>query len=376
MKKLISCFLFLFSFTFFGTAQIGDPENDEVEFVDNLCFTITSREHIRVGYEVNTNTLTTIDKLKFINKEVTQNTHEYISNGSVTKDLHFVSHTNMYPKWYNRAYLIRTNTEGVFSYFNEDNQHYKGGWTGGLIQDNELGEYIKDPRTNETYMRTSVKSSEFDTYQENAKINGFLGNYVFYVPSQQEIQILESQGYEVDYESTTIVIKKNDISIVWDLEEHTQTYQVFSDNILIYTKVIYYSYNTVFQEYMTSKKIIATPSTFNNGDCYTHIKETVYSNYSTECNAYSRNSTESTNDEKEIIHVYPNPANEMVNIDTENFKSGKVIISNLKGETVTLRTINPKNPIMVVNTQTWKSGIYLVTIVEGNKKYSSKFIKQ
>jgi hypothetical protein len=100
------------------------------------CYQYTEEhsEKIAIANEVNLNTLNIIDKLKFKEKTLRQNYNVYFNlNGHQTVDAYFVSHENMFPKWYTPPLMIRTDEDGIKSYFSGNNPIMKDGWTGGLI---------------------------------------------------------------------------------------------------------------------------------------------------------------------------------------------------------------------------------------------------
>jgi hypothetical protein len=68
-------------------------------------------------------------------------------------------------------------------------------------------------------------------------------------------------------------------------------------------------------------------------------------------------------DEKQIIHVYPNPAKNVININIINSleKNFKIEIYSYNGELVYLNETIEKH-IQIINIENWLSGIYLYKI--------------
>ena len=62
----------------------------------------------------------------------------------------------------------------------------------------------------------------------------------------------------------------------------------------------------------------------------------------------------------EVINVYPNPANDFLNIDLNDGFGGTVIISNISGENIYNKQIDI--PSLRVDVSDWASGIYILMI--------------
>ncbi|MFN5317829.1 MAG: zinc-dependent metalloprotease [Bacteroidia bacterium] len=74
---------------------------------------------------------------------------------------------------------------------------------------------------------------------------------------------------------------------------------------------------------------------------------------------------------KNNVSMYPNPAINQLNVNVAQFDIDEISISNLLGQ-VLIKTIN-KNTIDIYSLT---SGIYIITITQGQNKYSQKFIKE
>ena len=70
--------------------------------------------------------------------------------------------------------------------------------------------------------------------------------------------------------------------------------------------------------------------------------------------------------------VYPNPASEVININSTKMLNAVITISDLTGKVVKTSTINGLTAS--VNTSGLNSGIYYVTITEGNSTSTQKVV--
>ena len=86
----------------------------------------------------------------------------------------------------------------------------------------------------------------------------------------------------------------------------------------------------------------------------------------------------STNDipkNNENITIFPNPVNDMLNIEFKEYLGSKTQINiyNLVGELVYSEQVNPTfNDIIQLDLSAMKAGIYMVNIDDGNKMISKK----
>ncbi len=71
--------------------------------------------------------------------------------------------------------------------------------------------------------------------------------------------------------------------------------------------------------------------------------------------------------ELEIINIYPNPAQDYLNIDLNDGFVGTILISNTSGENIYSKQID--NPSLRIDVSDWMSGIYFL-IVKSEQNYS------
>jgi len=69
----------------------------------------------------------------------------------------------------------------------------------------------------------------------------------------------------------------------------------------------------------------------------------------------------------EVINVYPNPANDFLNIDLNDGFVGTVIISNISGENIYNKLVD--NSSLKIDVSDWVSGIYFL-MIKDEQNYS------
>ena len=73
------------------------------------------------------------------------------------------------------------------------------------------------------------------------------------------------------------------------------------------------------------------------------------------------------------ILVFPNPAQDFINIETTlNTEIEKVIVTDISGKTI----LEQNQKTNQVNIQNLSKGIYLLQILSEDKKWQSKFLKE
>ena len=87
-------------------------------------------------------------------------------------------------------------------------------------------------------------------------------------------------------------------------------------------------------------------------------------------------STINRNEEANQLKVYPNPANEILNINLQNNNIENCIITNALGQTVynSANEINANHKIQL-NISNLRAGVYFVKVRSGNGSYTAKFVK-
>jgi len=77
------------------------------------------------------------------------------------------------------------------------------------------------------------------------------------------------------------------------------------------------------------------------------------------------------------ISLYPNPANELININTTSLIGAKTLIQiyNISGQLVIEKELSGYTNIVSLNVKSLTSGMYFVKVNNNNKVFTSKFIK-
>ncbi len=379
MKKIAIVLLF---FVIADSLQYLQAQN---QIVYNLCYDEEFTEKISVVSGLETSTLTLLEKLKFKDKTYVKNHYEYINSaGNATHDLHFVSHENMFPKWYTHPSTIRSDNNGTKSYFATDNKYLVDGWPGGAKKLTEHGEYIEDESTGERYLAQphSIKAREaYEAWNNRVTNDGFLKKYTFSYPSEIELEALQYDGYEVTKANNVTKVKNASIILAWDVIEKIFIRQNIRGNTPIKTVKTYYQYNENFETYLIDKVVTNTPKTFENGDCYETVTQKTYSNYASNCSEFKSNSNKSKTRDDEVgnvnqLEIYPNPAiDQLIVMLPKSDLSSVIEIRNVLGDIIIQRKVNDQTSINL-KVSILPSGIYIINVSQGKESYSSKFVKQ
>jgi uncharacterized repeat protein (TIGR01451 family) len=113
----------------------------------------------------------------------------------------------------------------------------------------------------------------------------------------------------------------------------------------------------------------------NTAYIYFDYNEPIVTN-TTQNNFQTVVSTINRNDDANQLKVFPNPANEILNINLQNNNIKNCIITNALGQTVynSANEINANHKIQL-NISNLNQGIYFVKVRAGNGSYTAKFIK-
>jgi len=100
------------------------------------------------------------------------------------------------------------------------------------------------------------------------------------------------------------------------------------------------------------------------------ITNTTQNNFQTVVSAINRN------EDANQLNVFPNPANEVLNINLQNSAIQNCIITNALGQTVysSANEINANHKIQL-NISNLSAGVYFVKVRASNGSYNAKFIK-
>lgn len=90
---------------------------------------------------------------------------------------------------------------------------------------------------------------------------------------------------------------------------------------------------------------------------------------------YSDEPVSSIKIKKDIMSIFPNPCNNMVNISPNITEAFKVYILNTNGQLVHFQNCQENTSYVRINTDTFKEGLYLVQILSENYNSFGKFLK-
>ncbi len=282
MKKLILLF-FAFALLLKINAQTAPEESSFPVDLRDLCFEQTYTEHIQVSDDLDIETLTQMDKIKFTTRKYVTQHKEYIgTTGNVAKEIRFVKHTKMFPKWYLHPGRTVYDDTGTKMYYEKYDSLFPGGWIGNKIQTTEYGEYINDYRSGEKYYQeghSRLSQIAYNRRDSLVKTLGFLYKYAYHVPTTQELEKYELLGYDVITTENKIVVKNDTRTMIWDLVTKTITIQILEYGSVKKTIKRIYVFNDEYKTDLVKKKIVTTPKLFDNGNCYDLIEAWEYSDF-------------------------------------------------------------------------------------------------
>lgn len=80
----------------------------------------------------------------------------------------------------------------------------------------------------------------------------------------------------------------------------------------------------------------------------------------------SGNTTSISEPEKKNFSIYPNPTNNLFNIQFNELFSGSIVITDISGRLIKSETFNDKMEI-TLSLDSYSSGIYFVSVINQNK---------
>ena len=351
--------------------------------VSNLCYDEEYTEHIRIPGDLNTSTLTVLDKLKFLKKQYSQGHHEYINgNGHATHDRSFVSHENMFPKWYSPPSLLRNDETGVTSYFTTNNEYLTDGWTGGVVSTTQHGAYITDGETGQHYYQEDYSTLASQFYNEHdhlAQSIGFLYKSVFSAPDSTALGMMEHEGYQTTFEGNVITVQNTSKTLIWDLDRKVSVNQVLEGEKVVKTTHSYYTFQEAFGSYLIGRTVTVVPGTFENGDCFETVTETKYTNYAMNCNqsGIQRKDNQGISSFSGELSLHPNPGDNLLTLRfPSNDLSGTVILIDLSGNLAMQRKVAAQSNKYEIDVSDLPAGMYIVKMQQGDDILTSKFVKK
>jgi len=130
-------------------------------------------------------------------------------------------------------------------------------------------------------------------------------------------------------------------------------------------------------EDFTTDSLFIFPSDYNTWHNYTATLTDAWGNHITkDFSVYIKNcgiGDVESNDFNEKIKIYPNPANDILNIELPNYSENTLfVIIDSKGQNVLSKLINPANS--QINVKVLQNGIYLVKIFNNNFFLKTKLV--
>lgn len=369
-----------FIFTISCVLQIFANKNfaqNTFPFAENLCYTETFIEKIKVSTQINTTTLTIQDKLQFIEKSFVKEHHEYLTTDNTpVHDIRYKNWKNIFPKWYKTADLIRIDETGTRSFFFTDNQYLPGGWSGHTFSNRENGYYgtLREGQNERFYHQdhTELSRDAYMLHKHSIEMFGYLSKFRLFIPTHEMLGMFIQQGYQINQNTSFIQIWNSEIRITWYLTEKTIIREHFINNAIVKTIISKYKYfETVGQDLLHTETEI-TPDVLENGDCIELHAETTFDDYNTHCS----NEAEIRMKEKLTpygdIEVIPNPASDHIALRIPD-SSGitNIIISNAEGK-IMYNGIHSD----LIDISRFPTGVYIINVLQGQNNFTSKFVKQ
>jgi hypothetical protein len=313
----------------------------------------------------------------FRKKSYRQSHKEYFRNATYpAHDLSYLSHDNIFPKWYAVADRITMDETGTKSYFLKSSSYLEGGWVGATVREDENGVYGTDPVTGENYywQHLSPQGQQL-YYQMQSEIStlGYLAKFYFAKPSEQMLQSYGQNGYNTQVTPNIIKVWNLDIRITWRLDKKELIIEHLINNVISSTITSRYTYNTQFSQYLKHQETTITPSQFENGDCYDHIIQIGYSDYDTPSQLQLRASNGLNAHQ---FTIFPNPTAEYLTLVIPMCeKPTQIEIVNSSGNIVSKSSIASKKLTDVIDVRNMAAGIYFVSMKQENKIQNLKFVK-
>lgn len=354
----------------------------QIPKISDLCYQEEDIQFITVSEDFNFDELASFEKLKFGKEEYVRKYHKYIDQtGSAIQDVIFVSQKDRFPQWYQHPDIIRSNSEGMRSYFTSNSEYLPDGWVGSLITETQHGQYVEDSRTGERYLNIPYSDVGLEAYIEwNNSIldHGFLQDRVFQLPTATEIRDFTLDGYTVLNTDEVITLSRNDEVLKWDIANQVFSKMTYEDEIPQQSIKKFYKLNEAFGVPLLSGALTTTYKRFISGQQYQLVEVKVVSEYSVDCET-EQVSPRSAEIETEnlSLNLYPNPVEENLTVVIPHVDvASKIKITTITGETFLERKVDVGKTNVLFSLKGFPSGIYIVQLQQDSKIYSSKIVKQ
>jgi len=379
MNKFMLTLCWVSSLALARSQSIEGYQMEAFLYSPNICYTETYAQKIRVVTDLDLETLTFLDKLKFKDRVYVRSQHEYLdAESNFVHDAMFESHENMFPKWYSHPYLIRTGAMGTKSYFNGKNEYLLDGWEGGHFSKTDHGEYVADSKEGGGYFvqeHSPMSQAAYDEVNKRVTEFGMLYKYVWRQPSAALLSQMQQAGYSVTSTNGEIKVANPDIEFTWNFPAKTTTQVYLEDGTVVRTIHTIYAHDVAIGNHLKTKEIVVIPSVFENGDCYEAIHTTVYSNYSTLCSISETALVAVQGNEPAGILIFPNPASDFleVRLPCRECENVTITITDLKGSTMKVRRFESFAGQIAVGDL--PPGMYILNATDEQGEHIVKFVK-
>jgi len=371
-------------------AQIAPNEyvfDSEYPFpnIKQLCFEENFKERIKVTTQLDVTTLTLLEKLKFKVKTLNKRQREYIkSTGYPVRETTIRNWSKFFPKWYTVADKFKVDETGTYSYFITNNRLIPGGWVGSTDYIPQIGTYgISETQRGQRFYHVPFSSMAFEGFTkhtETVEKVGLLYRYRWSYPSLQVRTELMRQGYTVTVNTQYIRIQSREVVITYYTDKAIVVTEYYENQKMVSKVTDHFTYYNDIEQYLISKTIEIDYETFENGDCYEVVKETEYEEFAFDCDEEKEEEGVTQTRSKEIVsdfNIFPNPASHMLNIVLPQFEGiSHIQVISATGQEINDMYINSYQSEAQIDIYNLPTGIYFINLIQNDKTFSKKFVKQ
>jgi len=342
---------------------------------DCLTFSKSYDKFIKTSDDLNTQTLSFEDKLKFRPKTFSKRIKNYlderknfISEKSVKKQV------NLYPDWYTIPTVIKSSYEGSISYFENEFKLQEERWY-EKFNTNESSQYEYNSETDMVTLTIQPTNTQIDFYNaksEFIKKNSLVTEFEFFEPNEEFLQLLYSSGYELIQKDDLIKIYNDSKIIIWDFKNKIIIKQLFEEDVLVSTQSSFYKYYDEFDTYLLEQNDKTKMGYFSNGSYYEEYEKTEYSGFT-----YENCDKKSDDNSRKMIEITDFLVTESDISFTNPNSSEKfdLYVTDMNGKVLKQKRINSNTSNVTISISNLPAGAYIIALKNSNNKFSKKFIK-
>lgn len=379
MKINLTVVLCIFAmFKMIGQKTLSD-DSDSFQFVPQLCYEKSETTRILIQDELNTETLQTHEKLLFKTTSLKNLcVSSFDPSENAVNQIFTLSHSNLYPKWFEPATETVRTEDGVRSYYDNPMDIFPDGWVGEHTATGLGGaEYSIEKSTGRPHSYTKHTAQGLQAYKisnQVAKDYGFLAKVRFQIPKLSELG-----DREYTYTEGVLTVVDGEKTYVWDTNSKSSTQLVFKGPKLIKSVNKWYMFNDLLKDYVISTTQTVEHLQFENGDCYSKKSVINYDNYGVDCQDGKDDfDFRFTEEKSEVnkIQIYPNPSSEEITIEIPQYEGkSKVFLYSVDGKLLLQRSISAGKELFTLDITHFNNGLHLVNVIQGENSYSTKFSK-